>query len=203
MPDVSALVYNLEIIKGIPGKTRIPRIAYCSGWNDFNNMGISVGAYAWLDKEPIEAFYWEDEFNRLKFIEALQSADIVSGFNSLAFDDRLLSANGVKARTSYDVLLEIRLAAYGSTNWKEQPEGDSYRLGDLSAANGMKRTGDDAFAPIDWQTGKREKVLEDCRNDVMIERSTLKLLLEGSLQNPNDKNMLQGRALAAYPYSGL
>lgn len=203
MSDWNVIIYDLEIIKGIPGKTTIPRLQYCKGWNDFENMGISVGAYAWRGKEDVEAFYWEDEAARKKFIEAMRIADIVAGFNSLSFDDKLLAANGVEVRTNYDVLLEVRLAAYGSLSWKDQPDGDSYRLADIVAANNMEKTGSGNQAPIDWQTGKRDKVLAYCRNDARIERNTLNLLLEGGLKNPNDQGYLQGRELSAYAYDGL
>lgn len=200
MGNLSALIYDLEIIKGIPGKTRIPKIEYCEGWNDFENMGISVGAYGWLDEEPIHAFYWEDEGDRQRFVEALQAADIISGFNSLSFDDNLLSANGVKAQTNYDILLEVRLAAYGSTSWKDQPETASYRSADIVEANGMEKTGDGALAPVKWQKGERKWVLDYCHNDVFIERETLKLLLQGTLKDPNNSQVLQGRPLEAYAY---
>lgn len=116
----STLIYDLEIIKCLPpaiGEERSPDLQYCEGWSDFENMGISTAAYGWLDGGDPIAFEWQDTTARSKFIESLNQADIVSGFNSINFDDNLLKANGVEVLTGYDILFECRLAAYGSINF--------------------------------------------------------------------------------------
>ena len=193
------LIYDLEIIKAIPSVETIPGIEYCEGWRDFENMGISVCAYCYPDSLPI-VFDWADEHQRLIFQQELHESDIISGFNSHGFDDNLLAANGILARTNYDILYECRLAAYGSTNYLDQPKGHSYKLTDIVAANGMEKTGRGDLAAIWWQQGERSKVREYCYNDALIERNTLKLLLAEKLINPSTGEIFHPRPLANYAY---
>jgi hypothetical protein len=57
------LIYDIEIEKGIPDKKnpREPDIAYCAGWDDHANMGISViGAY---DSQTGYRVFLKDNFD--------------------------------------------------------------------------------------------------------------------------------------------
>lgn len=196
----SVLIYDLEIIHCIP--TREPRQAnfsYCGGWRDFEGMGISCAAYTWLDSdEPPIVFEWKDSFDRQSFVAALVKADIVCGFNSVNFDDRLLAANGVYCHTNYDLLLECRLAAYDSFDYRAQPRGHTLSLDSICKANGLEKTGHGALAPQWWQAGRRQDVLEYAQNDAAITKAALalavrgkkvekdgQLRIAGSLVNPN------------------
>ncbi|WP_159785625.1 hypothetical protein [Sodalinema gerasimenkoae] len=197
---MKTLIYDLEIIRCIPSKVRFSDFDYCEGWRDFQNMGISVAAYGWLDDEDPTVFDWTDDVARSSFIEAINAADIVSGFNSVNFDDHLLAANGVEAKTTYDILFESRLAAYGSFDYQDQPEGHSYALDPICRANGLTKTGSGTLAPQWWQLGEKEKVRRYCQNDVRIEREVLRLALDGALVNPNSGQRLSVRPLAPYQY---
>lgn len=198
---MKTLIYDLEILKCIPSKgARFDGYEYCEGWRDFENMGISACAYGWLDSEDVSVFDWADLPERQGFLNAIAAAEIISGSNSLAFDDQLLAANGVQARTGYDILLEARLVAYGSTSWEDQPEGYSYKLDSITQANGLKKTGSGTLAPQWWQDSRRDEVLAYCKNDVIIERATLRSLLAGTLIDPNTGEPLKGRPLGRYVY---
>lgn len=197
---LKALIYDLEIVKAIPPKNdseRIQDIQYCAGWSDFENMGISVCSYAGICsanqsawKNPI-VFDWENEIEREKFVVALKNAETVAGFNSKSFDDLLLKSNGVSVETKFDILREIRKAAYGSESWEDQPKGYSYKLADIVEANGMKKTGHGEMAPIWWQKGYFDLVRNYCANDAKIERGVMSLLLEGKLKDPNTGELLR------------
>ena len=198
---MKTLIYDLEIVRCIPSSsTRFDEYEYCDGWRDFENMGISVCAYGWLWDEAITVFKWNDKEPRALFAEALKEADIISGFNSSAFDDHLLAANGIQARTNYDILAEARLAAYGSTEWQKQPDGASYKLDAIAQANGQKKIGSGSLAPQWWQEGLEQKVLDYCFHDVAVERKMLRMLLACILRDPNTGKMLKGRDLADYSY---
>jgi hypothetical protein len=113
------------------------------------------------------------------------------GFNSKNFDDKLLQANGINLSTDYDVLEQIRIAAYGSPNWQACPKGFSYSLEAITSANGFKKTGHGALAPQLWQDGKRQEVISYCINDCLITKEILLLGMNGLLKDPNTGNFLK------------
>jgi hypothetical protein len=197
---------------------------YCNGWNDYANMGMSVvgvqpcgwsAPIAWVD----EAYAGKDSWVRrdlLKFdqdgTEALCSATVfrqpslnqwfeandetlLIGFNSKSFDDKLLQANGINIKTDYDLLEEIRLAAFGSTRWQDTPNGCGYSLGEIGEANGCLKTGDGELAPVLWQQGRYEEVIKYCLNDVKITHELLLLGWAGRLVDPNTGKKLRTRSL--------
>lgn len=194
----SCIIYDCEILKCIPDK-RVDLSEFyecCSGWDDFENMGISVIGYCDSINSP-QICLWERWEDRIKLRQALDATDIIIGFNSRSFDDNLLAANNLACWTDYDLLEEIRLAAYGSDRWELQPEGYSYSLGKIASANGLAKTGSGAQAPQLWQQGKRQEVIDYCLNDVAITRSILQLGLKGDLVDPNTGELLQLRSLNA------
>jgi hypothetical protein len=113
------------------------------------------------------------------------------GFNSKAFDDKLLASNGAPVQTDYDVLEQIRISAFGSNRWEDTPEGYSYSLDNLAKANGMKKTGSGSLAPKLWQDGREQEVIDYCLNDCRLTRDLLLLGLEGKLIDPNNGNLLK------------
>lgn len=185
------LIYDCEIIKCIPEKTgnNDPRYQYCGGWRDFQNMGLSV-----IGTGSLNGYFYAHE-NLTDFIQEANEYDLIVGFNSKAFDDNLLRANGARFSTDYDLLEEIRLAAYGSTSWQGQPRGYSYSLDALAKANGMAKTGHGALAPKLWQDGKHQEVIDYCLNDVRLTADLLKLGLEGKLIDPNTQSKIKLRPL--------
>jgi hypothetical protein len=180
------LFYDCEIIKCIPSRDyNDPKYQYCDGWQDFENMGVSVvGAYAdWLQ------LYFTFENDQLsKFERLVQDADEIIGFNSICFDDLLIQANGIEIKTTYDLLCEVRVAAGMPPFFVKGITRGGYSLGAIAEINlGTGKTGSGELAPMLWQDGKREEVKNYCLNDVKLlvelykKRSCLKDPTDGSL----------------------
>jgi|GEM_PF-859663 DEAD/DEAH box helicase domain-containing protein len=177
---------------------------YCAGWNDFENMGIAVIGVCNIDTE--ELYYFSDRDHNLKrgkylegfnhFPGAFVDFDAITekgeieliewwGFNSLNFDDKLCRANGIDIYTNHDLLCQIRLAAFGSSHWEDQPRGSSYSLGAIAKVNGMAKSGSGELAPKLWQDGKHQEVIDYCLNDCLITARLIKLFERGALIDPN------------------
>lgn len=172
------IIYDCEIIKAIQGKdeTRIEGIEYCEGWKDHSNMGISIiGAY---DYETFRyRVFAADNFK--EFQELVDSTDLVIGFNSLAFDNRLCAAHGITVRDdkSYDLLVEIWKGAGLSGEFK-YPSHVGFGLDACVRTNfNLSKTGDGALAPVDWQRGKFGKVVDYCLNDVHLTKALIDLVV--------------------------
>jgi hypothetical protein len=175
-----ALIYDIEIKKGILGKGEeaLAGYEYCAGWHDHANMGIScIGAYDYA--EDRYRVFCED--NMHEFSEALDKADKIVGFNSVAFDNAVIAACwapvcklpvGWQAK-SYDLLVEIWRAAGLSPAFNYKTHG-GYGLDAVCERNfGTKKTGDGAKAPIFWQRGMIGNVIDYCLNDVRLTKQLL------------------------------
>jgi hypothetical protein len=180
------LTSDIEIIKAIPVGDKLEGIEYCTGWTDYKGMGIAVIGYQWNDEPPAFAL----DANTFASVLMERKEPIFMGFNSLKFDDKLLQANGVEITTTYDLLVEVRKAA-GYTSRSQVPKGYSYKLDAIAKANGKAKTGEGALAPVLWQQGKRQQVIDYCINDVVITKAMLNLGLAGQLIDPNTGAFLQ------------
>src|SRR5438128_796394 len=113
MQNRNIIVYDLQIARAIMPRFTSPEpgIKYCSGWDDFDNMGISIiGTYDYRECRS-RAFL---QNNLAAFEQMLTHYDFIVGFNNHQFADRLLTANGItlpKTICSYDLYLEICHAA--------------------------------------------------------------------------------------------
>lgn len=189
------LFYDLEIINLIQRDPRFPRLKSCGGWTDFANMGISVCGFA-INARPVECALFDDSvklpmFRRQDFESLVTDATQVIGFNSTSFDDNLMFANGINIRTTFDLLEQVRISAYGSPAWQDCPRGCTYKLDALAQANlDYRKTGSGELAPVLWQQGKYQEVIEYCKNDVRILRDLYYLFLQGKLKDPNNGKIL-------------
>lgn len=176
------LVYDCEIIKGIPGKEPpVEGIEYCAGWRDFPNMGISViGAYD-FETGAYRAFL-ADNFGAFA---ALAQQRVAIAFNGRAFDDQLVAANGIGLVTTYDPLVEIWAGAGLGPTFEFKTHG-GFSLDAICGVNfGMRKTGNGALAPVLWQQGKYGTVIDYCLNDVAMEVRLVKHIVEyGWIVNP-------------------
>jgi hypothetical protein len=195
MTDQPILIYDCEIIRCIPAReSSIKGLKYCRGWTDFANMGVSVIGCS-LTRH--ESFYYNNPESAIPYDFSwfrdflAEVKPIVVGFNSASFDDQLLAANNIEIKTDYDVLREIRIAAFGSPDWRKTPQGASYSLDLIARANGYAKTGSGDLAPVLWQTGRRQEVIDYCLMDVKITEAILILGLEGKLIDPNTGKYLQ------------
>ena len=161
---MNIVIYDLEIKNSVGQGHPI-------GWNDKDKMGISVAVT--FDYLSGEYKIWMDD-NLEEFIDMLASSDMVVGFNSINFDNPVVTAEaGVQGielpddfcaslnALSYDICKES-LAANG---YKRSPGG--FKMEDhLSALYGMGKTEDGADAPKFYQAGKLGKVITYCMADV-------------------------------------
>ena len=178
------LAFDLEVAKAIPPKGVITEdlpadIEYCAGWTDFAGMGLACLCF--VDVDTGERLPWAGEDNPVLAGFIIAQAALLVSFNGLSFDARVLSALDspliVPAAKHYDILDEI----YRATRRR-------FKLDDLARVNlGRSKTEDGANAPILWQRGERERVIEYCFNDCEITAEIFKLIeTRGFLLNPYD-----------------
>lgn len=172
-------LYDIEIVKAIPQGEPLPGIAYCAGWHDHANMGISViGAWtieslpsmwaATFADCPALKFYSAPGFG--EFRRDIKQADLIVGFNSVSFDDKVCAANGITVRTDYDILREC-YKAKGLNPCPEMYTDDynGYGLDALCKSTlHAAKTGNGELAPVWWQRNEKERVINYCLNDVRL-----------------------------------
>ena len=208
---MNIVTIDTEIIKCIPPKTESEseQYQYCDGWTDYTGMGIAcICLYRTSDTAK---FYWADlaykpdetqSLSPVQYISNDTSFDLtiastnhkIWGFNSIGFDDKLLSANRIKYRTEYDLLTEVRHSAFGSTRWQDQPYGHTYKLDAIANANlGRGKIGHGEKAPKQWQDGKYIDVLNYCMDDCVLLARLTELFLSGKLKDPNTGRIILPR----------
>lgn len=173
------IIYDCEIVKAIQGKNeeRLQGIEYCEGWHDHAGMGISVICVYDYATGRYRVFCAD---NFPEFQELVNSTNIVVGFNSIGFDNKLCAANGlnVPAEKTYDLLAEI-WAGSGLTKTFKFGTHTGFGLEACCQANfGLKKTGNGATAPVDWQRGKIGKVIDYCLNDISLTKILLDQVIE-------------------------
>jgi hypothetical protein len=183
------IVYDCEIIKAILGKKDLPlqHIEYCRGWDDHAGMGISC-ICAYDCEESCYRVFLKDNFG--EFQDLVNAHDFIVGFNSIAFDNRLCAANGITVpeNKSYDLLQEIWVAAGLSPSF-QYPSHTGYGLDAVCHANfGLRKTGNGALAPVDWQRGRHGKVIDYCLQDVRMTKKLLEISLLGEIVDPRNLN---------------
>jgi hypothetical protein len=185
------ILYDCEILKGIPGKElRLPGIEYCQGWDDFEGMGLAcIGVYD-MDTHQSRIFC-QDNFE--VFQRLVDQAAVIIGFNSLGFDNRLCAANGllVPDERSYDLLVELWRAA-GLPDHFVYPDSAGFGLDAVCRANGIgTKSGHGALAPVLWQQGKIGEVLDYCLHDVWLLLKLIeRVILVGELLDPRDASQV-------------
>jgi hypothetical protein len=82
------IVYDIEIAKAIRGRgeKKIPGIEYCGGWNDHANMGVACLCAYDYNEERYRVFMQD---NITEFLELATYSDVVVGFNSYNFDNKI------------------------------------------------------------------------------------------------------------------
>lgn len=203
------LIYDCEIIKAVPvdykNQAKIEDIEYCEGWDDHENMGISIiGCYSNWDKE-VRAFVNEHNFDKAmyhgsynlrQFQKMLDECDVLVGFNNQHFDDNLIKANGFTIPdkvVNYDILVEM-WRAVGIQPPFVFPTHAGYSLAQTCEANGLPpKTGDGANAAIMWQRGQYAEVIDYCLNDIKITTELFRKIInnDGWIVNPKNKIKLR------------
>jgi len=194
------LIYDCEIIKAIrdPNKVDLVHIEYCNGWDDYENMGISViGVNAIFDDiDKVTNFNAAPNNEAMEqlntFQYGLDETEVLVGFNNQSFDDKLLKANGFvipETIVNYDLLAEICEGA-GLSREFIYPTHAGFGLDSICKANGLgEKSGDGANATILWQKGKHQEVIEYCENDIKLTRKLFDLIQEtGEIKDPREDN---------------
>jgi len=205
------LIYDCEIIKAImpdyKNEQPIEGIEYCKGWDDHENMGISViGTYNNWTKEQVAFVNHANIPDNLQqntwvslqyFQQLLDECDVLVGFNNQHFDDNLIKANGfiIPDRVvNYDILVEM-WRAVGIEPPFVYPTHAGYSLKQTCEANGLPpKTGDGGNAAIQWQRGEYQKVIDYCLNDIKITTDLFRKIVnnDGWIINPKNKIKLRG-----------
>ena len=192
---MKAIIYDCEIIKAIPGKEpRIDGIEYCAGWRDFANMGVSVtGVYDYA--EDRYRVFCKD--NLAELAKLIAERDLCVGFNSIPFDNSLLTASQWPCppeAKSYDLLRETWAACGLGPEFNFKTHG-GYGLDAMCEKNfGTKKSGNGALAPVLWQRGQIGKVIDYCLNDVRLTKQLFDAVFSAlPLMNPKDGQPLMLR----------
>lgn len=160
------VVYDIEIINAV-GEHH-PELNRPLTWDDHEQMGVAV-ACAYSFKTGDYHVFFEKDVSQLQSL--LCEADMVSGFNILGFDNRILQKGYAVPRRldalCYDMLLHSRLSA----GWRPTdrfPKGMSLDE-HLKAMFGMQKTENAADAPAMFKRGEIGRVVSYCLADVRRE----------------------------------
>lgn len=187
-------IYDCEIVKAISSKNEemLQGIEYCKGWQDHENMGLSVVCGYDYNTMRFRVFM-KDNFGELQMIFEHQNGPFV-GFNNIGFDNKLLRANGIEINDSkcYDILKEIWVAN-GLGPEFEYPSHIGYGLDAVLNVNfpGIKKSGHGALAPVQWQRKQYAQVVDYCLEDIRLTKKVLdKILTSGKLVDPVSKEKI-------------
>lgn len=149
-----------------PGETL--ETAGRSGINTTNMRVSTIGAYfSWIDQYLV---FWEDQAE--EFMEIMQNADLVIGFNHVWFDLPVMQKYAkypVNTLPIYDLMLEF-----------EKKVGYKIKLNDLAKSNlPIKKT--DTFSEFRTYHLKDEwfKLADYCMHDVKITEDLFRMILAG------------------------
>ena len=188
------LIYDCEIIKAIrdPKKVDLAHIEYCNGWDDYENMGISVIGVNFITVGIDRVFNHTIDVDLQSFKVGLDRTDVLVGFNNQSFDDKLLKANGFvipESVINYDLLAEIWEGA-GLGREFVYPTHAGFGLDAICKANCLgEKSGDGANAAVLWQKGKHQEVIDYCENDIKLTRKLFDLIQEtGEIKDPREDN---------------
>lgn len=187
------VIIDCEIKKAIlgSGETPIEGIEYCGGWKDFAGMGISCVCTYDINTHLSRVFL--DDVDERQAFALYTYGKPTAGFNTRRFDLPLLAANGWWTQPDgvqhYDILEHIWLAqGLDPDRFVPRTHGGWGLDAVCQATLGISKTGNGALAPVWWQQGKCGKVIDYCLNDVWMEGSLLRHIIEhGWVQNREAK----------------
>lgn len=167
LPQLKTLFYDCEILNPIR----------CSDdWRDFEYLGLSVvGCFAdWLpENQQWQAFTADDGFAGIQSL--IDEADRIVGFNSCQFDDRLCEAHGIRIKTTFDLMQQVRRAAGEPVTGRCTSGYNLLRLAKSNLGEELPqvllRGGSvPSRVPDLWLAGEKEAVIKYCLNDVFLTR---------------------------------
>ena len=141
------------------------------GWQNTHLMRVSVAVIFDSIEERFHVFH-EDKIEDL--LDYLEKADLIIGFNIKKFDYRVLSAytnNDLKALPTFDILEDIHTRL-----------GFRLSLDHLATETLNRGKTADGLQALEWfRQGEMEKLIEYCRQDVIVTRDLFQYGLENGL----------------------
>ena len=141
------------------------------GWQNTHLMRVSVAVIFDSIEERFHVFH-EDKIEDL--LDYLEKADLIIGFNIKKFDYRVLSAytnNDLKALPTFDILEDIHNRL-----------GFRLSLDHLATETLNRGKTADGLQALEWfRQGEMEKLIEYCRQDVIVTRDLFQYGLENGL----------------------
>lgn len=166
------IVYDIECIRPVMPRDPdqcLPDIEYAKDWKDYLGMGIAcIGAY---DAEADLFRVFGGDPPELDRFGAFAANRIIVGWNNRAFDDPLLAAHGVDVVQSWDIKAALMAAGGGGQRGNSLEDTARVNLG------GTGKFADGSMAPVWWQRGQHERVIDYCLQDVNLTRRLLCRLL--------------------------
>jgi hypothetical protein len=194
------LIYICEPINYIPSKSEVfeTNLQYDTGQHDYENMEIAViGTWSnWkLPGRRLEAFTYKQLGTFQKLVD---KAEIVIGFNSLSFGDKLCQAHGIIINTNYDLKCEILGEVINSklrTKYKNYYKDENilidysiiveYTLEALIQANlDNNQSISHEFNSELWQKENHQKVINNCLHQVLQIKKLYDLYSKDKLFDP-------------------
>jgi DEAD/DEAH box helicase domain-containing protein len=147
----NVVVFDLETQRSLPE---------VGGREFLHKVGISVGvSYSYADGRF--RHFWESEIGDL--VEQLRAADLVVGFNILAFDYPVLGGYSNLDFTQLptcDLMIHVQKAL-----------GYRVKLDSLASETlGLRKSADGMMALQWWQSGQLELIRDYCQQDVDVTR---------------------------------
>jgi hypothetical protein len=176
-------VFDLEIKK---------RIEDCSkGWQSHDEMGISVLCLFDYATMRYRVF---DDYNKDECLNILHNYDIVSGFNTVNFDWKVVNKSWPNGYTrigkDFDILREIWVSLGLNPDVFNPRTHGGYKLDDVAAETiSMRKTANGALAPVMFQEGRYADLVDYCLEDVRIERTLFEFVVENGYVVRNGKQI--------------
>ncbi len=181
------IVYDIETIRPVRPRDEaqiLPGIEYADSWTDYTGMGIACICCYDYEADRFRVFGGFDsradpEPADLDRFAAFAANRIVIGWNNRRFDDPLLAAHGVDVVESWDIKAALMQAGCGGQRGNSLEAFAKTNIG----GTGKSMSGD--MAPVWWQRGQRERVIDYCLQDVNLTRRLLdRLIHKGELTSP-------------------
>ena len=191
------IIYDIETIRPVRPRDPaeiLPGIEYADDWQDYRGMGIACICAYDTEADRFRVFGGYDGA-RLPFtgtspdttgsdlerFAAFAANRQVIGWNNRRFDDPLLAAHGIDVLGSWDIKAALMQAGCGGQRGNSL---EAFAAANLTGA-GKSMTG--AMAPVWWQRGQRERVIDYCLQDANLTRRLLdRLRQKGELISPID-----------------
>jgi DEAD/DEAH box helicase domain-containing protein len=137
------------------------------GWNNADRMGISAAVVYSFEKDEYEVY---TEERAEEFINRLEGAKCVIGFNNIGFDNKVITGYRLPdfgKTLVFDMLSDVRVKT-----------GRRFSLDNLAGATIQAAKSADGLQALQWyKEGKIDQIVEYCKKDVEV---TKNLFLHGA-----------------------